>query len=91
MGDFVAGEIPLLSSFLYLLGDAERVRRSLTSGGCHGVLEPSAQSGVPVPTPASSGVPFARFVRSASGSVVVPVADLPSCVIRFEDTARRGV
>jgi hypothetical protein len=43
----IAGEIPLLSSFLYLLGEAERVRRSLTSGGCHGVLEPSAQSGVP--------------------------------------------
>ena len=30
MGDGnVAGEIPLLSSFLYLLGEAERVRRSL--------------------------------------------------------------
>lgn len=67
MGDFVAGEIPLLSSFLYLLGEAERVRCSLTSDSCHGVLEPSAQSGVPVPAPASSGVPFARFVRSASG------------------------
>ena len=43
MGDGnIDGEIPLLSSFLYLLGEAERVRRSLTSGGCHGVLEPSA-------------------------------------------------
>ena len=29
MGDHVAVEIPLLSSFLYLLGEAERVRRSL--------------------------------------------------------------
>ena len=48
MGDGnIDGEIPLLSSFLYLLGEAERVRRSLTSGDCHGVLEPSAQSGVP--------------------------------------------
>lgn len=63
MGDFVAGEIPLLSSFLYLLGDAERVRRPLASGGCHGVLEPSAQSGVPDEAPAAAGDPFARFVR----------------------------
>ncbi len=48
MGDGnIASEIPLLSSFLYLLGEAERVRRSPQGSGCHGVLEPSAQSGVP--------------------------------------------
>lgn len=45
MGDFfrkVASEIPLLSSFLYLLCEAERTRRSLCSA-C-GVLAPSLAS-----------------------------------------------
>lgn len=39
-GSATAGEIPLLSSFLYLLGWAERVRLGL-SPRRHGVLEPS--------------------------------------------------
>ena len=47
-------------------------------GGCHGVLEPSVQSGVK---------------RSCASSDVCgrPIADKCSRVIRFEDTARRGV
>jgi hypothetical protein len=64
----IAGEIPLLSSFLYLLGEAERMRRSLTSGGCHGVLEPSAQSDVPG---VAAGVVPCPYVR-AYGPVGCP-------------------
>lgn len=83
----VGSEIPLLSSFLYLLGWAERVRRMPLVARRHGVLAPSAQgcgqaAGRRLPVLAGSPPPPARSSP--------PAANVPR-VIRFEDTARRGV
>ena len=75
MGDFVDVEIPLLSSFLYLLGEAERVRRSLTRrlSRCSRAKRVEWRE---------TGFPLGEFAS---------IADICSRVIRSEDTARRGV
>lgn len=72
----VAGEIPLLSSFLYLLGEAERVRRPI-------IRRTSRSSGAKRRSGARRGCGRSRAV-----SAVASDADLRSRTIRSEDTAR---
>jgi hypothetical protein len=73
----VDGEIPLLSSFLYLLGEAERVRRSLRRRLSRCSRAKRAE--------------WREARRTVLGPTALPNADICSRVIRFEDTARRGV
>jgi hypothetical protein len=74
-----------ISAFLYLLGEAERVRRSLTSGGCHGVLESKLIgaffTGRYVPVFSSAERTRRRFLKSkSSGSVPFCFIYCPNCL-----------
>jgi hypothetical protein len=90
-GGNIAGEIPLLSSFLYLLGKAKRVRRSLTR---RRLSRYSRTKGTEWRFERRAGVGLARAVRAVRAAVVRVrrlVRQFTSSLIRFEDTARRGV